>query len=269
MGYNDIEASVYTRQIAETGRVPYQFVRMAQYYQDKLDLFTPDMKTLLQYILDSFLVEAEETVSKTGADAVATGGGAAATAASHVGTEDLSSGFDWGTTNQDFGIDGTTVTLDTETTDVATTVTEINDALAAATVNNVEAFADGDNVGIRTTTTGSAASFTINSGTALSTLGWNAATYTGTDEVADTWAEFQPNFGNVGVKESSFIAKVEGSIVSHSVQGYDPLVIRINDVPEAGESVTFDAANPFTSTEMITERDFSIQPYFQYWDRFV
>ena len=104
--------------------------------------------------------------------------------AEHIGSADLSSGFDWGTTNQQFTIarnegSATTITLDTQTTDVATTVAEINAELTTAGVNNLfEAFASGNNVGIRSKN-GEDDSITIGAGSpsALTTLGWTAGTY--------------------------------------------------------------------------------------------
>ena len=105
----------------------------------------------------------------------------------HIGTADLSTGYDWSTTNETFNISvnggsTTTVTLDTATTDVVTTVTEVNNALGAASVSGVEAFADGNNIGIRTTIAGGDQSFVLSSGTgALTTLGWSTGTYTGSD----------------------------------------------------------------------------------------
>ncbi len=63
-----------------------------------------------------------------------------ATPASHNGEEDLPSGFDWASTNQDFTVNGTTVNLTSTTTDVNTVVTEINNALSSAGVTGIEAF---------------------------------------------------------------------------------------------------------------------------------
>ena len=110
-----------------------------------------------------------------------------ASSATHTGTANLSTGFDWATTNQDFSINvngtgATTVNLTTLTTNVATTVTAINAAFTTAGVSGVEAFASGINVGIRTTANGIGQSFILASGTtdALVTLGLTAGTYTGT-----------------------------------------------------------------------------------------
>jgi hypothetical protein len=110
-----------------------------------------------------------------------------ASRATHTGTADLSTGYDWATTNQDFSINvngagATTVNLITLTTDVATTVTAINAAFTTAGVSGVEAFASGINVGIRTTANGIGQSFVLAAGTtdALVTLGLTAGTYTGT-----------------------------------------------------------------------------------------
>lgn len=102
------------------------------------------------------------------------------------GTVDISSGFDWGTTNQDFSINvngtgATTVTLDTACVSQATVVTEINDAFTAAGVTGVEAYAVGTlYVGIRTTAN-HVGGFVLAAGTtdALATLGIAAGTYIG------------------------------------------------------------------------------------------
>ena len=114
-------------------------------------------------------------------------GNVVAAPATHTGTADLSTGYDWASTNEDFSIDvngagAVTINLTTLTTDVATTVTAINNALVAAGVEGVEAFASGVNVGIRTLFNGTGQSFILATGTtdALVTLGWSAATYTGT-----------------------------------------------------------------------------------------
>lgn len=114
-------------------------------------------------------------------------GASTATPATHTGTVDLSTGYDWATTNEDFSINvngagATTINLTVLTTNVATTVTAINNALTAAGVTGVEAFASGVNVGIRTLFNGTGQSFILASGVvdALATLGWSLATYTGT-----------------------------------------------------------------------------------------
>ena len=104
--------------------------------------------------------------------------------AKHVGTQDLSSGYDWGTTNQQFTIarnggSPVTVTLNTLTTDVATTVTEINNELATAGIDAFyEAYASGNYVGIRSKSA-TDDNIIIGAGTpsALTTLGWTAGTY--------------------------------------------------------------------------------------------
>jgi hypothetical protein len=113
--------------------------------------------------------------------------------ADHVGTADMSSGYDWGTTNETFditvnGAGPNTVTLNSLTTDVTTTVTEINNEFANASpsaVTGVEAYDAGSGyVGIRTTSAGSSETFTLATGSpdALATLGWTAGVYTGTDK---------------------------------------------------------------------------------------
>lgn len=110
----------------------------------------------------------------------------------HLGTGDMSSGFDWGSTPQTFTIswDGGTVTdvdLDTLTTDQATTVTEIDSSLTTAGFGaNLEAYTTGNFVGIRTVASTSGLTFAIGAGTpsALGTLGWTAETYTNVDPIS-------------------------------------------------------------------------------------
>lgn len=259
MSYND-NAQNFIKDLT-LENCPQRWIELAKYYQNDLGSLNKEERQLYTYIIQNFLSEGSETVSLTGSDATSTDTGSSASAASHTGSTDLSGGYDWGETPQEFTLDGTTVTLDTATSDVATTVTEINDALSTAGVSGVEAFADGDNVGIRTTATGSAESFTLTEGDgALSTLGMTAGTYTGADEVVG-WAEFQPNFGNVGVAESSFTVEVNGSVVDHTVQGYGPLRIRLNSVPASSDTVVFMANNPYTTRERLLERFEPLQPY--------
>jgi len=116
------------------------------------------------------------------------------TVASHVGSVDMSSGYTgWTASPEDFnitvnGVGPTNVVLNTDTSDMATTVAEINNELSTAGVTGVEAFANGNNVGIRTISPGSSQNFVLAAGApdALATLGWTANTYTGTDDDPDT-----------------------------------------------------------------------------------
>lgn len=115
------------------------------------------------------------------------------TPASHTGTADLSTGFDWVTTPQDFSIDvnGTgplTVSLNSTTTDIATVVAEINSAFTTAGVDGVLAYDASPYIEISTVASGSTQSFTLATGTtdALVTLGMTAGTYTGVDDVYST-----------------------------------------------------------------------------------
>jgi len=117
------------------------------------------------------------------------------TAAKHVGSADMSSGYTgWTATPEDFnitvnGVGPTNVVLNTDTTDVATTVAEINAELGTALVAGVEAYDAGNNyVGIRTILPGATEDFVLAAGTtdALVTLGWTAAAYSGTDDDPST-----------------------------------------------------------------------------------
>lgn len=100
-----------------------------------------------------------------------------------LGNANLSGGFDWGTTNETFTINVNgagvlTVTLDTLTTDVATTITEIDTQLATAGVTGVEAYGSGNFVGIRTTSAVPNQTIVLAEGTgALARLGLAAGSY--------------------------------------------------------------------------------------------
>jgi hypothetical protein len=111
-------------------------------------------------------------------------------ASTGYGGNDMSAGYDWSATNQDFSIDGTTVVLTQLTTTISGTVTHINNKITDAGVPGVEAYSNGvDLIGFRTTATGSSASFTISAGTAndaLATFAISPGTYTGVDAVNST-----------------------------------------------------------------------------------
>lgn len=122
----------------------------------------------------------------------------AGTKANHLGTANLTAGYDWSGTSEKFSINvnnggATEVTLTADCANVGAVVSEINTALGTAVVTGVEAYASGNYVGIRTTTDGSNQSFILAtaSPSALTTLGWTAATYTGT--AASTWALLDTN----------------------------------------------------------------------------
>jgi hypothetical protein len=98
-------------------------------------------------------------------------------------------GVGWTLTPQSFTISingsGTqTITLDADCTTLTAVVTLINTKLVAAfgAGVKVEAFLSGNNVGLRTLSTGAIQTFTLGAGApnALATLGMTAGTYTGT-----------------------------------------------------------------------------------------
>lgn len=247
MAYNDNLAD-YWKSTLTVENLPVTFLRLADAYRNRLDELGPDVRETIEFIIDNLLVEGAETVTLAGGDGVGIGS-QPATVGQVVGTADLTGGFDWTTTPQTLTIDSTSVNLDTETTDLATTVTEVNDALSLAGVTTVEAFSDGSSVGLRTVGTGAGESFTIETSDGASTLGVATGTYTGTDAVSATETEFSPNFGNVGVGESYFVVRVDGSIASSKVVSRSPLKIRVaGDVTGATE-VVVDATNPFTFEE--------------------
>lgn len=121
------------------------------------------------------------------------------TVAEHIGTVDMSGGFDWDTTNQDFSINvdsagATQVILISDTTGTGSrtqaVADAINSALATATITTVEAFVAPNqiNVGIRALT--GALGYDIilathgspPAGDAMAELGWTAATYDGAND---------------------------------------------------------------------------------------
>jgi hypothetical protein len=102
---------------------------------------------------------------------------------------DYGTGVGWTLTPQSFtiSINGSapqTITLDADCTLLAAVVTLINNKLIAAFGAGVmvEAFASGNNVGLRSLSTGAIQTFTLGAGApdALTTLGMTAGTYSGT-----------------------------------------------------------------------------------------
>lgn len=260
MGYNNSFEAMTKGLTSEN--CPIRWVLLAEHYKNDLSSLNKEERMLYQYIIDNFLVEDSENKSLTGSDGTFVES-SPATAASTVGNVGVGATdeFDWATTPQDFTVDGNTVTLDTTATGLTDVVTEINEALSTAGLSDIEAFESGAYVGLRTLSTGSSASFTLDSGTAdvLSTLGLSAGTYTGTDSVGET--EFSPSFGNVGISESNFVVDVDGSIVSHSVVTKSPLKIRVPGDVTSASSITIKATNPLTINERIQASFNPLQPY--------
>ena len=111
------------------------------------------------------------------------------TSALHIGTTDLTSGFNWSTTPQDFNINVNSIgvkniPLTQNTTTLSDAVGYINSKIVAAglSLSIVYAYKSGTHVGIQTVQGGTSQSFILTAGTtsALATLGWTTATYTGT-----------------------------------------------------------------------------------------
>lgn len=109
----------------------------------------------------------------------------------HLGTADMSSGYGWTATPQDFNVDYnsggvTNVLLDTTTANQSLTVTEIDNSLATAGLgSDLEAYTTGNFVGIRSIASTSGETFILTAGTtdALVTLGWTVGTYTNVDPI--------------------------------------------------------------------------------------
>jgi len=115
----------------------------------------------------------------------------------HEGTVDLSSGFDWSSTPQDFNIDDgggiDNVTLTANCADLATVISHVNSRLTAAG-SNAEAYDAGSNhVGIRLTVSGTM-SLSAGGTDALPTIGWTSGNYIEYDEVTMPSRVNVPNF---------------------------------------------------------------------------
>lgn len=247
MAYNDNNIDYWKKNL-KADALPVTLLRLADAYKHKLDELGPELRETIEFILENFLVEGNETVSLTGGDGTAIGG-TNASPGQVVGTIDVSLGVDWTSAPETLMIDSTSVDLDTATNSVTTTVTEINDALGVAGINTVEAFEAGNNVGLRTTSSGSGESFDVGTSDGASTLGIQTGTYVGTDAVTASETEFAPNFGNVGISESYFVVTVDGSIVQSRVSNLSPLRIRVSGDVTGASTVSVEAINPTTFEE--------------------
>jgi len=169
-----------------------------------------------------------------------------------IGTADLTSGFDWFTINQEFGIDVNNtglknVSLAVATTDVATTVTAINAALANAAVEGVVAYIIGENVGIKASANGIDQKFALTAGTvdAIVTLGWSVGTVIGKSKEIQMIARFHgPQEGEVA--EVAWIAKggytwaVWSDNSPYSIPQYEPSRY-VNNKPTASIEIDEDS----------------------------
>lgn len=246
MAYNAISGDYLISQINSIEDVPFHLMRLAINYRDQLDQFEPDTRKVLQHIVDNFLQESSNSET-------ASGSGTMASEAEHVGNVDLSGGYDWDSDPQDFSIDvneagAATVTLDTATSDVATTVTAINTALSTAGVSGVEAFADGNNVGIRTTSDGADQTFTLSAGSpnALGTLGWTADTYDGTDD--DRQTTFTTSLDS-SPEDVSVSVRVNGSSRAYTVTEENPLTIELATGITSGDELVVTVSDSLTAEE--------------------
>lgn len=142
----------------------------------------------------------------------------------HDGTVDMSSGFDWGTTNQAFaitvnGTGPTTVTLDTLCADLAAVRSEINTEFGTAGVTGVEAYDAGSNhIGIKTTATGTTQNFVLAAGTpdALATIGMTPGTYSATDDTTAPKIKGYDDSGN----DEAFFKILARPIAGDILKGY-------------------------------------------------
>lgn len=136
-----------------------------------------------------------------------------------IGTEDLSSGFDWDASPDSFDINGTTVTLDAATTTLEEIVNVINSQLP----DGIEAFADENNIGFRTEEKSSSASIDIE-GAALTTFGITEDIYEGED----------PDFSTVtpqNIVDAINAANIDG-LATVTLDSFDRLVLSSVDKGE-------------------------------------
>lgn len=138
--------------------------------------------------------------------------------ASVLGDEDLSLGYNWSASQQDFliSVNGggvETVSLSEQSTDIATTVSLINSRFLNLGLTEIEAYNDGNFIGIRTLNNGSDQSIIIESGTndALATLGLVSGSYSGTDDE-------NTSYSNVITKLNEETANISWSIVSGNIR---------------------------------------------------
>ena len=153
------------------------------------------------YLVSSCLRERVSTLIEcsgtTGTWAIGDTVSSASTKGSLLGNVNLTGGHDWSGTSQAFsvtvnGAGPTVVTLDSDCADLPAIVSEINASLATAGITAAEAYSSGNFVGLRTTTTGSTKIIVLAAGgTALTTLGWTAGTYTGTDAASGLLLDFK------------------------------------------------------------------------------
>lgn len=111
-----------------------------------------------------------------------------ATAASTLGTTDLTSGYDWGDYNKDFDIEvnGTplTVNLTSNESSASDIANAINSEFINASVSDqIEAYESSGLIGLRTVNTGSGQTFTLSPGVndGLALFGMSSGAYTGSD----------------------------------------------------------------------------------------
>lgn len=99
--------------------------------------------------------------------------------AEHIGTADLSSGYNWASLGAEtFEVNGATINLNADTADLNDVISLIEPQLPTG----VEVFADGNNIGLRTTDLGPAATLDlVELAGGLARLGMTDDTYTGDD----------------------------------------------------------------------------------------
>lgn len=183
------------------------------------------------------------------------------TAASHLGTEDLSSGHNWQNRWQSFDITvrnggnilgPARVFLNSPTLTTEEAATEVSEALVTAGVTDLYGYVDNNNIGIQSTAVGSDISFDIESGTnALDVFGLEAASAVG-DDAYSSYHEFGLSVdgqSSSGLEDNEkFWFSVNGTQYSVSTglgTTYDQLRSSLDTVLDsAGFTVTTEGASP-------------------------
>lgn len=186
--------------------------------------------------------------------------------AAFLGNVDISSGYDWNSTNQDFEIgvgngSTTTVTLNSLTSTIDEVVTEINNSLTAAGLNyTFQAFKCIKYVGIRNISDESNdVSISAGVSDALVTLGWTAGTYEKNGNLYigrvgyDTGTESDTNFPTLDVESIDIGRKKVGKYV----------VSDVIDDPEVALKIAYKdlKANAYIP-ETITVKNFKYNEWF-------
>lgn len=115
-----------------------------------------------------------------------------------IGTNDMSSGYDFSSDNRTLSINGNTYNFNSNMSNI----TEIVNFLNSQFLSYVEAFDDAGYLGIRTTNVGYSQSFVVDEGTANSIFGISAETYQGVGELNPVDVDPSPTGIETGIQIS-------------------------------------------------------------------